>query len=42
MLASILRDHNLEYHGRAPLQAGRPLPYGLDFFALKFALTPRA
>jgi cytochrome P450 len=42
MLATILRDNDLEYQGGPPLQAGRPLPYSLDFFALKFALSSRA
>jgi cytochrome P450 len=42
MLAVLLRDHELDYEAGPLLDAGKPLPYSLDFFSLRFALTPRA
>jgi len=41
MLGTLLREHEIAYEGPA-LQAGKPLPYNLDFYALRFTLTPRA
>ncbi len=40
MLAAILRDNEVDYQGPA-LEAGKPLPRSLDYFSLKFTLTPR-
>jgi len=40
ILGALLRDNEIEYDGPS-LVAGKPLPYGLDHFALKFTLTPR-
>jgi cytochrome P450 len=42
LLAGILRDHDPDYSGGPSLTAGRPLPYSLDFFGLRFTLAPRA
>lgn len=41
MLASILSTHELSYEGGPLLEAGKPLPYSLDFFGLRFELSPR-
>jgi cytochrome P450 len=40
MLAAILRDNEVEYRSGPGLAAGKPLPYSLDFFGLRFELTP--
>ena len=40
-IATLLRDHDVHLLGQA-LEPGKPLPHGLDYFGLKFELTPRS
>jgi cytochrome P450 len=42
VLGTLLRDNEVEVSGAPSLEAGKPLPYSLDFFGLRFTLTPRA
>lgn len=42
MLAGLLQDNEIEYVTGPLLEAGKPLPHDLDFFGLRFELTPRS
>lgn len=42
MLGAILRDNDLELTSGPALQAGKPLTCSLDYFGLRFELTPAA
>lgn len=41
ILGALLHDNEIEPAGGPSLVAGKPLPYSLDYFGLKFTLVPR-